>query len=189
MAKFKYLVNSLLFYFLWFYTVAEVANHHPFHGVIAIGILCLFYIFYMTNDKLAAMRNLLIYGAIGTAIDTAFLNFGLIEYREGYLDVPFLAPLWITFLWIFFGYVVDEMLIWMRKYLWLAALCGAIGGPLSYQAAFKLDAATSLQSLWITFGIIGAVWVVLFPLLLLISSSNKGMLPSIVPNIDEENKN
>lgn len=172
MAKFKYLLNSLLFYFLWFYTVAEVANFHPYRGVLAITALVIFYLL-MTKDKFVAMRNLLIYGAIGTMIDSAFLNFGLIEYRERYLDITFLAPLWITFLWIFFGYIVDEMLLWMKDYLWLAALCGAIGGPLSYQAAFKLDAATPLQPLYLTLGIIGAVWAVLFPVLLLISSSSR----------------
>ncbi|MDW5376147.1 DUF2878 domain-containing protein [Halomonas sp. HP20-15] len=47
-------------------------------------------------------------------------------------------PLWLWALWPLFGTLVDHSLAGLWRHRWLAMLCGAIGGPLSYYGGARL---------------------------------------------------
>ena len=49
-------------------------------------------------------------------------------------------PGWLLALWLLFGTTLTRSLRWFQSKLWLAALAGAIAGPLSYLAGARLGA-------------------------------------------------
>ena len=56
--------------------------------------------------------------------------------------LPMLAPAWILALWALFAIALREPLRWLHGRWPLAALLGALGGPLSYAGAERLGACT-----------------------------------------------
>ncbi len=102
---------------------------------------------------------------IGLVIDSAYIWFGLISYASP-VPVSWLAPVWILAMWIGFALTMNQSLAWLHGRPVLAALLGAIGGPLAYWAAIDVWGAAQLQAnAWLVYGIVGAVWAVCTPLL------------------------
>jgi hypothetical protein len=56
---------------------------------------------------------------------------------------------------------------WLHGRYALAALLGAIGGPMAYFAGIRLGAAALLASDVVVYGVLAAVWAVAVPLLVL----------------------
>jgi hypothetical protein len=77
--------------------------------------------------------------AVGIVLDTVAVRAGWITYASP-LPVAGFAPAWIIALWALFATALREPLRWMHGRPVLAALFGAIGGPVSYAAAERLGA-------------------------------------------------
>ncbi len=69
---------------------------------------------------------------------------GFIGYAPGPLPAPF-APLWVLALWVLLGTTLDVSLRWLRGRWWLAALLGAVTGPLAYLGGARLGALQLLR--------------------------------------------
>jgi hypothetical protein len=54
--------------------------------------------------------------------------------------LPWLAPVWIIAMWAGFATLLHVALRWLLPHRWLAALLGAVGGPLAYYAGMRLGA-------------------------------------------------
>jgi hypothetical protein len=95
---------------------------------------------------------------MGTFLDSLLALSGLVSYRGGY-SLNWLAPAWITALWVNFATTLHFALRWLADRPWLAAVLGAIAGPLAYYAAAGLGAAElphgglSLVALAIVWGV------------------------------------
>jgi hypothetical protein len=105
---------------------------------------------------------------VGFLVDTGLLQLGLLARADG---VRF-APLWLTALWPNFGLAtLPNRSLWsLRHRLWLAALLGAIAGPLAYRGGARLaDAGAAAVSLQGTQALlaIGFAWAIIVPLALL----------------------
>jgi hypothetical protein len=81
---------------------------------------------------------------IGLIWDSSMSRLGWIAYAEPG-PLPGIAPVWILALWALFAMVLREPLRWLHKRLPLAALLGALGGPLSYAAAERLGACRLVE--------------------------------------------
>jgi hypothetical protein len=105
---------------------------------------------------------------VGFLVDTALLQAGLLLRADGVR----IAPLWLTALWPNFGLATRrEGSLWsLRNRLWLAALLGAICGPVAYRGGARLanTGATAIQLQGTPALVaIGIAWATIVPLLLL----------------------
>ena len=77
--------------------------------------------------------------AIGLVWDSALASLGWIRFTSGTL-VEGAAPPWILGLWALFATTLNRSLAWLHGRYALAAVLGAIAGPLSYWAGARLGA-------------------------------------------------
>ncbi len=89
-------------------------------------------------------RFILMFTLLGLLIDGSLHLLGGFDFNDQPL-VMGLLPLWLWMLWPLFATLVYHSLAWLWRYPLLAALCGAIGGPLSYYGGALL-AEVSLAS-------------------------------------------
>ena len=155
------LLNSVIFYVAWGYTVNQAAKGDPYTGVFLILIFVIIYLAITPKRKKEAQFFALL-TLLGTGIDSVWASSKLILYESGY-SCPSLAPLWISALWLLFAYAVSTSLFWMNRYMPLAILSGMIGGPLTYYASFKMGAGTPVEPLPIVMIILSVAWGLIFP--------------------------
>lgn len=100
---------------------------------------------------------------LGGALDTGMATAGLIEFH----DTPWpaaLAPPWLLAIWTIFGATFPPLLGWLKGRPWLAAMLGALSGPLTYAAGAALGAAHLPQPA-IALPVYALLWAGLLPLL------------------------
>lgn len=73
---------------------------------------------------------------LGGVLDGGLIHFGLARYATAWPLADF-APAWILALWATFALTLTQSLTYLQTRLRLAALLGAIGGPLAYQGAAR----------------------------------------------------
>lgn len=116
---------------------------------------------------------ILVCAAIGLALDTLWVRFGLIRYHAAVPHADW-APVWIIVLWIALGLTLNHSLAWMRGHLWAAIVLGAIGSPLSYFAGSRLGAAELPADLTWSMLAFSLSWAILIPALVFLSSRLSG---------------
>jgi Protein of unknown function (DUF2878) len=89
-------------------------------------------------------RVLAVVAALGSSWDAVPAALGWIDYRGGVAVLGGL-PWWIVGLWLAFATTLNVSLRWLRGRTALAAVLGAVGGPLSYAAAERLGALTLVE--------------------------------------------
>jgi hypothetical protein len=132
------LANFLAFQFGWFACVLGGAYGLPWLGS---GIAAAIVAWHMTHAARPRqeLTLVLIAGAIGAVWDSALVTLGWISYPSGTL-LPGTAPHWMVALWMLFATTLNVSLAWLKRSALLAALFGAIGGPLAYYGGAKLGA-------------------------------------------------
>ena len=91
-------------------------------------------------DKYAELKLIILFGFIGTLIDTSMAYFGILTYNGTYFPDTNIAPLWITSMWCGFSATVNHSLSWLHNRYAASAILGIISGPLSYLAGVKFGA-------------------------------------------------
>ena len=160
-------VNAAAFYVAWFVTVLAAAKGWPIAAIAAsLAVVAL----HLAMSARRGVELILIMAAAitGLGVETLLLQGGLATYASPGPFADF-APAWLVALWMAFATVVNVSLGWLKSRLWLAILLAFIGGPLSYFAGAQLGAMVLAQPVEISLGVIGALWVVAFPLLLVIA--------------------
>jgi hypothetical protein len=79
---------------------------------------------------------------------------------------PWLSPPWMAALWPNFVTTLHTSLGWLAGRYRLAALLGAVGGPLSYYAGARLGALTFPSDPTFSLIVLAAVWSVAMLVLL-----------------------
>lgn len=157
------IINIAAFQAGWFAAVLGAANGMPWLGVVAVPVVLSLHLALSTEWR---MELLLALGAAGMGFvtDTALIASG------AFTPVPYGLPapgtsLWMVMLWVNLATTMNVSMAWLRGRYKLAALLGAIGGPLAYYSGATLGAMTELPSVQSRAGI-GAAWAVAFPVLL-----------------------
>lgn len=166
--------NIVLFQIGWFACVLGAA-----HGLAWLGSLTALVI---AGLHLAAARRpacelrlLLIVAALGFAWDSATAAGGLVTYGAGSL-LPAMAPHWMVALWLVFATTLNVSLRWLRGRAGLAALLGAVGGPLAYYGGARLG-ALSLPDPLTGLAVQALAWGLLMPLVMHLAGRFDGVAP------------
>lgn len=164
----RLILNICFFQAGWWACVISAAYGYAWLGVSTVAVIAVVHFFYVSTsrrlDLLLACAALL----VGLLANTAIAAAGAMTFPPSTWARP-LAPAFMLALWFNFALTLTTMLRWLRRRYVLAALVGALGGPLAYFAGARLGALilgplhTPLALL-----LIAAEWALAIPLLLLI---------------------
>lgn len=138
-------INVLLFQAAWFSAVLGAARGLFWLGPLSmIPVLALHLA--LQEDRRGEAKLLLIAGLLGFIFDTIFVASGVFTPLQHLFPRPF-SPPWMICLWLNFAATLNVSMVWLRHRYLLAALFGAIGGPLAYYGGAKLGATEALPTL------------------------------------------
>jgi Protein of unknown function (DUF2878) len=129
-------------------------------GPVVIVVLCVLHLFYTWSWQ-EDLKLMLVLMVIGTMLDSAQIQLGFLKFRGTYSDL--LCPLWISALWLHFGTLRHALLKWIGHRPWLAAMAGALGGPLAYLAGERMGAVEFHPALWPTLAALALQWGLVLP--------------------------
>ena len=158
----KIVLNFVACQLAWSACVLGGANGRPLAGaLVAAAVIGL----HLALARRPAPEALLILAAslIGLVWDSALIAIGLFTYPSGIL-VPGLAPYWMIALWAVFATSLNLSMGFLKGRLWLAALVGGIGGPVSYLAGGRLG-GLEMSDPVLALGAQALGWAVLLPVL------------------------
>lgn len=169
------LVNFAAFQIGWFACVIGGANGLPWIGPVAVAVIVTYHLW---CAQVAAPEATLILaaGLIGTVWDSGMVAFAGFSYSSGML-IANTAPYWIVAMWMLFATTLNVSLRWLKRRWLLAALFGAVGGPLAYYAGAKLG-ALAFDDLALAMTALAIGWGALVPLLVGLSNRLDGVFPA-----------
>lgn len=154
------LINIVVFQVLWWLAVlgGRILEGIPVL-VYAILFLCLHVRFV---EGKASVQRLLVAAVSGVMFDQVGYQIGMVKFSDYYSTW---LPLWMIALWLGFVCTLNVSFKWLHGRHIMAGILGAIFGPVSYWAAFKLGAVAfpdlTISMVWLAVG-----WGILFPALL-----------------------
>lgn len=137
------LANFLLFQLLWFGSVIGAANGYAWAGPMCLLVLVLCHFKWIARDSHADMLLMIVCVLLGLSIDTLGSYIGFVDFVL--YDVEPLTPFWLLCLWAGFALTINHSMGWMKGRFVLAAVAGAVFGPLSYYAGWQAGAMQWLQ--------------------------------------------
>ena len=169
------LVNFIAFQAGWFASVLGAAAGAPWIGPMVLAVvLCVH--FNLAERPLEEARLVLVCAAVGACFDSVFVASGWIVYPSGQWHAM-LAPYWIVGMWMLFATTLNVSLKWLKGRPALAALLGAVAGPLSYVAGEKLGGLTFTSSAPALAGL-ALGWALALPLVARLAATLDGVTPS-----------
>jgi hypothetical protein len=155
-------VNFIVFQAAWFAAVLGAAHGMPWLSVIAVPLALVLHLALSPNWRPEILLAL-------TAAVTGFIIDSLLIAAGAFSPIPYVFPapfssLWMVMLWVNLAATMNVSMGWLRSRYALAALFGAIGGPIAYYSGAKLGAMTRLPDAGGLVGI-GIAWAVALPLL------------------------
>lgn len=163
------ILNIVLFQLGWFACVLSAASNQPVFGAIIAVVIISIHLLISKQHK-EELRIIAVAMVIGLVWDSLIVSMGWITYQSGML-VSFMAPYWIVLMWALFATTLNLSLSWLKDKLLLAALFGAIAGPVAYYAGVKLGAVEFNNEIYSLIALsIG--WAIFTPLLLKIAKGN-----------------
>ncbi|MEO5626840.1 MAG: DUF2878 domain-containing protein [Dokdonella sp.] len=157
-------INAIAFQIVWTCAVAGAAYGAPWAGPLAVGV---FAMHQLGVSRTARNDALLIAFAVvlGGISDSWLAHAQIVQYASPWPSEAF-APVWILALWVNLALTMNHSLAFLQRNLYVAAILGAIGAPLSY-----LIAARAWHAVWLaeplapTLLILAALWAVATPIL------------------------
>lgn len=137
-------INVALFQAAWFAAVLGAARGMFWLGPVAM-IPTLAIHLALQENRSGEVKLLLAAGLLGVTLDTAFVAGGVVTPLQHLFPRPF-SPPWMICLWLNFAATLNFSMSWLRGRYLLAALFGAVGGPLAYYSGAKLGATEALPT-------------------------------------------
>ena len=155
-------INVALFQAAWFAAVLGAARGMPWLGPLAMVPTLAIHLALQENRR-GEVRLLLAAGLLGLIFDTVFVAGGVFTPLQHLFPRP-ISPPWMICLWLNFAATLNVSMAWLRGRYLLAALFGAIGGPLAYYSGAKMGATEALPT---TTGmlLLAIGWGIMTPLL------------------------
>ncbi len=150
----------------WFACVLGDAYRVALLGPAVVAVLLALHLAVVApRDRGREVVVLLLAGAVGYAGDSALVLAGAIGFDPGSgPGAP--TKLWMVALWMNFATVLNSALYWLAGRPLLAALLGALGGPMAYLAGVKLGALAFPGGTAWALALIALEWAVAMPVLL-----------------------
>lgn len=183
------LVDFALFQLFWFAAVLGAARGSMWLGPLAVALFLAVHLALIgsTLERLRELRFALAAGVAGALVDSLLLRFDVTAYPTSVeaWPLPFVPP-WIASLWLGFALLPRFSLAWLAGRPVLAAVFGALGGPLSYLGGVRLGAVGVGASAGLTYGVLALEYALVTPLLLWLAPGTRGPSRSAAPTFATE---
>lgn len=132
------LYNFVAYQLAWFAVILGAANGQALAGT-AVALLVTVAHLWMRRDPLE-FKLVCVAAVMGLILDSTLAATGQVRFASaGSLPI---APFWMLALWIAFATTIHHSLRWLMRRPVVAAIAGAVFGPLAYLAGAKLGALT-----------------------------------------------
>ena len=158
----RIIVNAIFMQIGWFATAFSVADGRPWIGPLVISLYLLLHFIWSPAPK-RELQYILLAGLIGTGIDSLKKATGLITYLSDVPDIAWLAPIWITTLWLMFATTFQASLKWTQDRYLIAGILGGIFAPLNYLAGVRLGGIIFNYNTALTMTILILIWAIVTP--------------------------
>ena len=147
----------------WFAAVIGAGQGLWWPGAAAAGLFALWRLS-VSPRRLLEARLVLVALAVGLVLENLWVRSGLLDYAAAWPWAG--SPAWILALWWAFALAIVPLLGYLHRRLLLAALFGAIGGPLAYLGAARgWDVVQFASPQWHSLLALAAGWALAMPLL------------------------
>ncbi|MDP4546266.1 MAG: DUF2878 domain-containing protein [Marinobacter sp.] len=152
--------------FLLFQTGWLVCVLYPSLAASLLALLfVIIHLLLVSTQRGAELRFIAVGVFLGSLMDSLWLNAGILGIETP--DAIQISPVWLVAIWALFMTTLCHSLNWVAKRAWLPFVLAPCAGSFAYWSASKLGAVT-LPNHAVSLVVIGAGWLVLFPLLLFI---------------------
>lgn len=166
------LQNFILFQIGWFSCViGGASSNYYLAGVVVVAAIIALHIIRADNMRHETML-IFITTVLGTAWDSSLMLAGLYSFANGVVFSG-LIPFWMIAMWALFATTLNVSMKWMKNRYLLAAIFGAIGGPLAYYAGYRLGAVEFINTSAALLAV-GVGWAVIMPLLMALTTRFNG---------------
>ena len=174
----KLLANIVIYQVSWLACILGGANGLPLAGVVVVALAVAWHL-YLADEPRAEAALLALAGVAGAIWDSLLVAAGWLVYPSGTL-IDGTAPYWIVALWIGFATTFNVSLRFFKQQLWLAALLGAVGGPLAFFAGERLGGVVFTDTT-IAMTALALGWAALMPLMMLAARRLNGFRDDRLP--------
>ena len=171
----KIVLNFIAFQVAWFACVLGGANDRALAGTMVVGAVIGLHLALAQRPMPEALL-IAVVAVIGLVWDSGLVALGLMSYPTGNF-APGLAPYWIVAMWALFATSLNLSMAWLKDRAWLAALFGAVGGPLAYLAGERLG-GLQMPDPVLALGAQALGWAVLLPMLTSLAARLNGFGPA-----------
>jgi hypothetical protein len=170
--------NFIGFQSVWFLSLFGAGSQRSWLGALALIVFTAWH-FWSAGNPRAEIVLVAIACVVGFVVDTTFIQAHLLAYSE---PLPFaaVAPYWIIGMWINFALTLNGSMRWLHRRYLLAAVLGAIGGPMAYVAGVKMGAAELMAGAPLVYGSLAVVWAVAVPVLVLATERVNRRWPPLI---------
>jgi len=171
-SRIRVLANAVVFEAAWFACILGVANGHPSWGTLPVVAAVAWHVAISDRPQAELVLAALLC-AIGLVVESIMACLDNVAYASGQ-PVRWLAPYWIVALWGELAIALNVTLRWLKGRPLLAAVLGALLGPLSFAAGVRLGAAHFLDRP-AALGAIALQWALSMPLVMALSNRFDGV--------------
>ena len=158
------LLNFAMFYLGWFACVTGAGHGQLWLGPSVGAVLVLIHLL-RTAAPVQEAKLILLIGIFGFVVDTLQASAGLYAFART-SAAPWLCPPWMVALWMIFATTLNASMSWLAGRYRLAAVLGALCGPVSYVAGARLGAIELPAHAGLSLTAIAIVWAGVMPSLL-----------------------
>ena len=171
----RVLATFVVFESAWFACILGVSHGQPAWGTAAVAAAIAWHVAISARPATElALAGVLC--AIGLVAESIMVALGHVAYPCGQ-PVAWLAPYWLVALWAEFAIALNVTLRWLRRRPVLAALLGAVFGPLSFLGGVRLGAARFIDQP-AALASLAVMWALLMPLVMAASRRLDGVSPA-----------
>lgn len=171
-AKIEMLVNFAGFQAGWFACVLGAAAGYPLAGPVVVIAVVLGQMLWR-RERRGDATLLLLAGGLGWSLDSLLVGLGVMAFPpEAALVRP--TALWMVALWINLAATLRVSFAWLDGRWALAAVLGAVAGPLAYGAGARLGAIDLGGRPALSLALIGVEWLIAMPVLMWLAARPKG---------------
>jgi hypothetical protein len=155
-------VNFIAFQTAWFAAVLGAAHGMPWLGVVAVPLALALHLA-LSPDWRPELLLALAAAGTGLVFDSILVAAGSFSPIPYVFPAPF-SSLWMVMLWVNLATTLNVSMGWLRGRYALAAVFGAVGGPMAYYSGARFGAMTELPDAG-GLATIGIAWAIALPLL------------------------
>jgi len=148
----------------WFACVLGAANGYTWLGPVFVAVLVTIHLG-LTRARRRELATLGAAALFGYTIDSVMVLAGVFDFpAQARVGAP--STVWMVALWVNFAMTLNVALYWLQRKFMLAALLGAIGGPMAYFGGTQFGGLLAPAGVTALIGAVAVQWAIATPLII-----------------------